>query len=86
MLARFTGRIGSSQEIDDRAVSVIKAAFQNLRNYDENPRGIRIPEDQNPEVLAETGKEKPGDDNETGQISAFRPTLNPIAGLVKSGF
>ena len=44
-----------------------EAAFQNLRNYDENPRRIRLPEDQNPEVLAETEKEQPGDNNASDQ-------------------
>ncbi len=36
----------SQQDDEDEVAEVDEAAFQNLKNYDENPQGILLPEDQ----------------------------------------
>ncbi|MDH5737104.1 MAG: hypothetical protein OEZ23_02285, partial [Gammaproteobacteria bacterium] len=36
----------AAQSDEDEVAEVDEAAFQDLRNYDENPQGIRLPEDQ----------------------------------------
>ncbi|MEM7363002.1 MAG: hypothetical protein AAF525_03200 [Pseudomonadota bacterium] len=75
----------SQRDDEEEVAEVDEAAFQNLRNYDENPQGIRLPEDQNPEVLVESEKETPHEQDDAGQISAYRPTLNPLSGWTTSG-
>jgi hypothetical protein len=36
----------SQQDDDEEVTEVDEVAFQNLKNYDENPQGILLPEDQ----------------------------------------